>query len=124
MNNAQNYSSLLQIESGTNKSEINFLADGKYKKTMSSSTNSIDTKDSDEVDILKKAFYQKPIAKDALKTSIKNLAKETNEPKTTKKVTISNNSNDKSNVTTTTTITTTKTVLKLDELDKKKSLCK
>lgn len=91
---------------------------------MSSSANSIDTRVSDEIDVFKKALYQKSIGKDALKSSLKNLAKENTEPKTTKKVTISNHSNDKSNVTTTTTITTTKTVLKLDELDKKKSLCK
>lgn len=92
-----------------------------------------------QTDLYKKASYQKPIAKDALKTSLKNLNKEnesnnimndltlnTNaEPvSTTKTMTTSKTTNDNSDITTTTTITTKKTIVKQDDINRKRNLCR
>lgn len=87
----------------------------------------------------KKAVFVIDVPRDAVKTSLKSqnkhmdtyLSESTNTPVTsTKTVTTSTNSNEDSSTdvtttTTTTTITTTtKTVIKLNDLNKKKNMCK
>ncbi|CAF0768060.1 unnamed protein product, partial [Brachionus calyciflorus] len=108
----------------TNISDVNKIANN-------NSANLIDNNE-----LFKKASYEsKPIAKDAIKTSLKTVNKDkiesdvinvlainTNTEPVTTSMTKTINSNENSDITTTTTITTTKTIVKLN--DKRKSLSK